>query len=823
MAENKVFKSNIHYYSPRLLKKLGDILSAPVTVIEAPSGYGKTTAVRDYLMDNLPKGTPVYWWSAAEDAPGISWTRLCRELEHIDPAAGKQLLSAGFPRLMSAWEIGEAISGLRCDTQSLLVLDDFHLLQKELPRTVMSALLSYSGTKLRLVIITQTARPFALSFFEQSGAHYIHIEDLRLSAEDVRRYCRLCGVALSEAEAGRLYDYTEGWIVALYLTVLQMQRGEGLSPGLSLLQLMESIVWENISSQGKNLFFHIALFPGVTIDQICFLLQADSLPENVFALLEETPFVRYEAEERRYVPHAILREMLLRRLKAADARTRISCYSRAGQWYARAGDTVQALSCFFKVQDYEAILSLPLKGLTLARIDAVPFTELAAGLLANCPIEIKRQYPISLLRIAYAFIGADKRERAGALLEEIKTIIGEVADKKERKALMGEWTLVSAYMEFPDIVKMEPILREAAGMIGGRCLTLTSDEPFAFGLPLMIFFHRTPGGLEKEIQALSGVVRLLSVLTGVKSGADVLFKAEAALYRGYLSEAGPLSYQAAYLAEGSGQWTVRTGTVNLMAQLAVKRGSNNDLSQYIKELEETVGTDAMCPFVTQMLQTDFYMWLGLTQMIPREVREGRTTFPEAPSWVKIYFGYYRLGILLQEEEYIRLLGAAEAAIVECRELGYLMVEIYMYIIAAMGYLNTGRRQEAFSYVREALARALPDGIYLPFIEFKCMLGGLVENAFSELGERMPEEIAASGQLIGDNWKLLIRLSSESGTLPYGLTEREMEVATLAAKGLSNREIASALFISEATVRFHLRSVFSKLGIDRRSKLAGILE
>lgn len=819
----KSFQPAIHYYSPQLNKKLKGILSAPVTVVEAPSGYGKTTAVRDYLRDNLPKSTPLYWWNAEEEAIGHSWTRLCRELERIDPLVGKQLLSAGFPRLLSAWEIGEAISSIRCDSQAVLVLDDFHFMQKELPRTVMSALLSYAGTKLHLVIITQTTRPFPISFFEQVRVHYIRTSDLRLNTEDVRQYCRLCGVSISENEAGQLYEYTEGWIVALYLTVLQMQRGEGLSPGLSILQLMENIVWKNMNTQGKNLFFHIALFSEVTIEQICFLLQADSLPEDMFALLEETPFVRYEPEERRYVPHAILREMLLRRLKTADARTTFSCYSRAGAWYARAGEILHALSCFFKIRDYDAILSLPLTGLTMAQIDGVHFTQLAAVLLADCPVQVKAKHPISLLRIAYTFIGADKREQAQALLGEIKILIGEVGDKAEEKALWGEWILVSAYLEFPDIVKMEPILNKAAEIIGGRCRTLTAGEPFAFGLPLMIFFHRTPGRLKEEIQALSSVMNLLSMLTGVKCGADVQLKAEAALYRGCLSEAELLSYQAAYLAGGSNQWTVRAGTVNLMAQLAVKRGSNNNLSQYVKELEEIVGTDTICPFAIQMLRTDYYMWLGLTELIPEWIKNGRTAIPVAPSWVKIYLSYYHLGILLQEEEYIRLLGTAEAAIPECRESGYLIAEIYMYIIAAMGYFKTGQREKAFSYVKEALGRAIPDGLYLPFMEFKCMLGNLIEKAFSELGERMPEEIASSGEVMGDNWKLLIRLSSESGTLPYGLTEREMEVATLAAKGMSNKEIASKLFITEATVKFHLHTVFSKLGIDRRGKLAGILE
>ncbi len=819
----KAFQSNKHYYSPRLLKKLEGIFAVPLTVVEAPSGYGKTTAVWNYIKDKLPKGTPVHWWSAAEDASETSWTRLCREIEHIDPPSGKQLLSFGFPRMMNAWEIGHVISNLRSDTQSVLVLDDFHFLQKELPRTVMSALLSYAGTKLHLVIITQTTRPFPLSFFEQANVHYIRIEDLRLNIEDVQRYCSLCGVSVSEEEAEQLYEYTEGWIVALYLTVLQMQRGEGLSPGLSLLQLMESIVWENMSSKGKELFFHIALFPSVTIEQICFLLQTDSLPESMFALLEETPFVGYEIEEHRYVPHAVLREMLLRRLKAADSQTRLSCYSRAGMWHARAGEIVNALTCFFKVDDYDSILSLPLTGLTLARIDGVPFTELAVGFLANCPMELKRKHPISLLRIAYAFIGADKREQAVRLMAEIKDIIGKVKDESEGNALMGEWTLVSAYLAFPDIIKMESIMKNAADIIGGRCRTFDDRESFAFGLPLTIFFHKTPGCLDKEIQALSNVIKLFSIFTGVKSGADVQMKAEAAFYRGAIEEAERLCYQAAYFAKGKNQWTVRAGTVNLMAQLAYKRGSNNDLSQYVKELEETTGHDPICSYATQMLGMDYRVWLGLTELVPEWARDDIEAFPDAPSWFKIYWSYYHLGILLQEKEYVRLVGTAEAAILECRESGYLMAEIYLYVIVAMGCFEAGQHEKAFDYVKKALVKAEPDGLYLPFTEFKCMLGNLVEKAFLEMGKKMPEEIAEGGQIMADNWKLLIRLSSESGMLPYDLTEREMEVATLAAKGMSNKEIASVLYITETTVKFHLRNVFSKLGINRRSKLANIIE
>jgi DNA-binding NarL/FixJ family response regulator len=52
-----------------------------------------------------------------------------------------------------------------------------------------------------------------------------------------------------------------------------------------------------------------------------------------------------------------------------------------------------------------------------------------------------------------------------------------------------------------------------------------------------------------------------------------------------------------------------------------------------------------------------------------------------------------------------------------------------------------------------------------------------------------------------------------------LTRREREIVTLVAEGLTNKELADRLCISEATVRTHLTSIFLKLGVCNRLKLA----
>ncbi len=57
---------------------------------------------------------------------------------------------------------------------------------------------------------------------------------------------------------------------------------------------------------------------------------------------------------------------------------------------------------------------------------------------------------------------------------------------------------------------------------------------------------------------------------------------------------------------------------------------------------------------------------------------------------------------------------------------------------------------------------------------------------------------------------------------HGLTQRETEVLALVAQGWSDREIASKLFLSEFTVKSHLRAIFNKLKLRNRAQAAAFL-
>jgi len=75
-------------------------------------------------------------------------------------------------------------------------------------------------------------------------------------------------------------------------------------------------------------------------------------------------------------------------------------------------------------------------------------------------------------------------------------------------------------------------------------------------------------------------------------------------------------------------------------------------------------------------------------------------------------------------------------------------------------------------------------------------------------DRARHELAATGETVR---KRTVETQSD-------LTAQEAHIARLVAEGLTNPEIAAALYISPRTVEWHLRRIFTKLGVTSRRQL-----
>ncbi len=140
-------------------------------------------------------------------------------------------------------------------------------------------------------------------------------------------------------------------------------------------------------------------------------------------------------------------------------------------------------------------------------------------------------------------------------------------------------------------------------------------------------------------------------------------------------------------------------------------------------------------------------------------------------------------VLQQPERATRLFGAAEAL----REAIGISLHLDDYWTQAVDSIRARLGEEAFA-AAWAAGRATP-------------LGEVVKEALSL--EFQPSASAAS----------------PSGESSSPLSPRELEVAALVARGLSNREIATALIIGERTVESHVQSILNKLGFHTRTQIA----
>jgi len=133
-------------------------------------------------------------------------------------------------------------------------------------------------------------------------------------------------------------------------------------------------------------------------------------------------------------------------------------------------------------------------------------------------------------------------------------------------------------------------------------------------------------------------------------------------------------------------------------------------------------------------------------------------------------------------------------------------------------LARGDTTSASTHLRRALERWQQLDVPYEVATTRLLLGQACRNAGDEEGalgsfaaaETIFEHLGAT---------LDVRTTRDlhsASSFPDGVTEREMEVLRLVAAGRSNRDIATALFLSERTVARHLSNIFTKIGVSSRS-------
>lgn len=812
------------YFSQRLLHKMNKMPLARITLVEGGSGYGKTTAVREALSGCVT----VCWHTAAPDNASSNYATLYRLIAEFCPAAACALMETGLPNRANADTVSAALCDIRCSQPAYLVLDNFQNFLPALPQSILSVLLNMPDQNLHVVMIAYDLHRCVKALAEPADALRISQDDLLLRRDEIMEYYAQFSIPLLKEQAELLACRSDGWMVALSLDVRRtLEAGLLNEEEFNIHALLTSLIWNQLNKEDQDKLIVYSFFETLTVEQICELEGTAAPDELSRLLLGRLPLVRFNESLQQYEFHALLHEYLVdQTVQLSSARTRTAC-GRAGEWCAKHGDTVRAITCYHRCGDYGAILSLDLVGLFQVKIDGKPFEQIAEHIADSAPEAVIAQYPISMLRIAYYLFGSCRFDVFGALMQNIRRVIDSSCDTM----LLGEWMLIDALSVFPDIERMGARYQEAARLIGGRCKVISPLEPYMFGCPSMwMLFYAHSGDMERNAGLLTDMLAIYTALTGGHGrGADEIYRGECHCVQARFEEAEICAYKAMYLADAAQQVTVSYGAAMLLGIIAVYRGDDAGLHKAVELLETKASHYTKLhdtPQNTCMLETVRGYLMGLMLLIQRY-----------PAWVRddgdaqmdltfVNFLVYqsRVTDLVLKKKYRHALACIEALLGCDQRLCSAATRNFMLAGLALCYLATGHVGRAVDALDASLTLAAPDHNYTFHARLRKVFAVLFTHPrIAGKHKRAILEIKALKIDYAAQDDELVFSAIQPTKLPAILTAREREMATLASAGMRNREIAQAMGITEATVKSHLNTVFQKLNIDRRSKIVEMLE
>lgn len=407
---------------PRLLAQLDQGLRSQRILVSAPSGFGKTTLVGQWLttIEQGERGFKTAWLSLDEGD-----NRLAQFLRYL-VAAVRGALPGACPTtkaLLASHDLPQTTyltDVLASELAALpaplvLAIDDYHLISAPEVHALIDHLLRYLPPPLHLVILTRADPPLHLARLRvQRTLAEVRASDLRFDAEETGAFlARQLSRPLNNDLVQVLQARTEGWVGGLQLASIALQhedprhflaRFHGDDRLLSAYLLEE--VLEQLPSE-----LTVFLLRTAVLDRFCgplaeILLDAGCPPGGGRAMLDELVtrnlfLVPLDNTGTWYRYHDLFRDFLHAQLHRREGPALLKeLHRRAGAWLAEAGLIDDALLHLLAAGEQNAAANLVGQQLHRVLEHAVEYTALG-GWLAHFPATSLEAHPDLLLAQAW--------------------------------------------------------------------------------------------------------------------------------------------------------------------------------------------------------------------------------------------------------------------------------------------------------------------------------------------------------------------------------------------------------------------------------------
>jgi LuxR family maltose regulon positive regulatory protein len=825
---------------PRLNALLEESVEAPLTLVVAPAGSGKSCLLRSWAETT---SVPVAWLALDEDDRDAVqlWRAVLASLEGIAPGCA----AAAADTIRRPGRLFEGVGALLDDLEGraygpkVLVIDDLQLVDaEEAAEESLALFVQHLPDWLHVIVASRHDPRLPVHRLRARGQlGEVHFAELRFSFEEASAMLSRLAPTLEADAVAEVATRAGGWAASIQLAALaaRSSRARGSPPSGADDQLyLEDYIWREVFANEPPELVDVLLATSV-------VTHIDGGLAQVLAGRHDAPELLAEAESRglfvsrvessgTYVVHALVREVLQSVLSKRSPERYARLHGWAAGWHEAHGQTVSALEHWLRAdrpRDALRLLAAEAGALydgghesTIVRtVRALPEATPADGFDAMLEyawghLLVDRRRFVGLVNGLTRMVrdDLDIPPVQGARLE----VLGSIA-----ATLGGDWgngaSLARSALEtYGDSWWLDPLMQFAWNMIA-RDVALSERWDDA-GREARAVVHALSVAPKRRV-ALDGTRALAEALAG--HPVDAL--REVADVRG---------------ASGAANMTILRTEVLAAEALAHRELGDQDLAlPLLLELAEG-GIEA----------SPHCQLLGLLELVharldgsdidaadrafglATELVETEMPGPGARSWL----GRTGVSLTLAAGD---LTGAREWA-------AQVVDEFWTGIVAARVNLAAGEPNLAVDALKSAEPRCLRHQVILDLLSFRASEApdmaephlvdvvqlasrhGLVHTVATE-GPDVVEAIERMSWLAPPAWLDRLRRALPGGAVGTGvptgfveeLTDRELEVLRMLPSRLTLREIADELFISINTLKFHLKVIYRKLDCTSRAQAA----
>jgi LuxR family maltose regulon positive regulatory protein len=850
---------------PRLIQRLNEGLPRKLTVISAPPGYGKTTLLAEWL-DGLQR--PVAWLSLDEgDNDPVQFFRyLVASFQRIDQDIGCSVLDAlGSPKKPN---LDNLVTPLVNDIANvcptlLLVLDDHQMVTSNNVHELTSSLLENFPPSVHMVVSSREEPPLPLPLLRARGqVNELRESDLRFTIEEASEFfTRTMGLSLTLETVTMLETRTEGWITGLQLAALAM-----LSSSSDANEVTDDAAFEAFSGEDRYVLDYLFtevlhrqpkatrdfLYQTSILDrlsaQLCKAVTGRRNSQELLEQLEERNLFILPLDNVRgwYRYHQLFAEVLRTHL---DEKARKKLHRKASRWYEQEllfPQAVRHAAAF-------AAISGDTKDLERIIRRAAEETMLNGGVmtmqgwLASLPEERLRSDPELATYNGWVLVLTNEL----VLAEEYAQLAEDrLSDEKVQGEAWGRLLLLRGFIsmgrqDYDDVIHY-----------ASRALEMIDEDQPQWRVMALWALAEA----QERTRAITDAIVTLQEarLTGEKLGNQVFAILIDASLTSALNTHGQ-RHEALRVCQDAldryreklGSSAPMTGIIyTWMGRLYFEANRLQQATRYVEEglaLGSAITSAGPFTFSLGMLAAIRYAQ-GRTDSALESLHAAQDLAAQETLGDASWLAAWEINIRLKQGDITTAVSWAQRRNLSIdQQPQYLLFEeqlTYARLLLAMGQLPDARRWlarlERFSKER-AFYRWL---ITVHILQAITAVRSRATETARELLARAVEIAAPQGfvrAFLDEDWAIFIllpqirdvapafvdQLLESAGADPFQvppplpltdpLSPRELEVLSLIASGLSNREIANELFISIGTVKRHINNTYTKLDVHSRTQ------